>query len=158
MNLRSSVMIAQLFVLCSSASAQQDFSDDLFSAARPIVPVEIENSELSAALEAGLWNPERSAVAMVIPRAEASLILVLLRRPDGSFLATDASRVEGGNFGVLGRPRTDYERFETQPVEWRQRDDGRFQVVMRTRAWRMGQRYTVAEALLIDPDGTVLYR
>ena len=157
MNLRSSVMITPL-VLCSSALAQQDLSGVLFAAARTIAPVQIEDSELSAALEDGLWNPDRTAIAMAIPGAEASFILVLLRQPDGSFLATDASGVEGGNFGYFGRPRADYERFETQPVEWRQRDDGRFQVVMRTRAWRMGQRYTAAEALLIDPDGTVLYR
>jgi hypothetical protein len=120
--------------------------------------VDVEDSELRAALESGLWNPDRSAVATVIPRAQASLILVYLKQPDGSFLATDASGVESGNFGFFGRLRSDYERFETQPIEWRQREDGRFQVVMRTRAWRMGQRYTVAEALLIDPDGTVLYR
>ena len=83
---------------------------------------------------------------------------MLLRQPDGTYLAADASGVEAGNFGKLGRPRTDYEHFETTPVEWLYRNDGFFQVRIRTRAWRAGKRYTVSEPLIIRPDGTVLYR
>ena len=158
MNKRSVIVLVPLLALFSATQAQQDLSSSLLAVARSVAPVEVEDSELAAAIESGLWNPDRSAIATVIPRSEASVILVYLRQSDGSFLATDASGVESGNFGFFGRPRSDYERFETEPIEWRQRDDGRFQVVMRTRAWRMGQRYTVAEPLLIDPDGTVLYR
>jgi hypothetical protein len=39
-----------------------------------------------------------------------------------------------------------------------QRDDGLFQVIMRTRAWKSGKRYTVSEPLVIRADGTPLYR
>jgi hypothetical protein len=45
-----------------------------------------------------------------------------------------------------------------EPVEWLRRDDGLFQLVMRTRAWKAGQRFSVSEALVIKPDGTVLWR
>ena len=83
----------------------------------------------------------------------------VLRQPDGAYLVADASGVEVGNFVKLGfLPRADYERFETIPVEWLHRDDGLFQVRIRTRAWKAGQRYTVYEPLIIRPDGTVLYR
>jgi len=69
------------------------------------------------------------------------------------------SGVEGGNLGVLGTGgRAAYERFETTPIEWLHRDDGRYMVVMRTRAWKGGRRYTVSENLLIAADGTPLYR
>ncbi len=99
-----------------------------------------------------------TAVAFVLPRPKASIIVILLRQPSGSYIAADASGVEGGNFGKLGRPRTDYSRFETTPVKWLSREDGMFQVRMRTRAWRTGQRYTVSEDLIIKSNGTVLYR
>jgi len=74
-------------------------------------------------------------------------------------LAVEASGVEGGNFGKLGiAGRSGYDRFETTPTQWLQREDGWFQDVMRTRAWKAGKRYTVSEKLLIKPDGTVLWR
>lgn len=145
-------------VMGGTASAQGAIDGALLSAARGAVPAEFSDSDLEDMLEAGLQNPDGTALAVVIPRAEASLVLVFLWRSDGNVQAVDASRVESANFGYFGRPRTDYERYETQPIEWRQRDDGRFQVVIQTRAWRMDQRHTAAEALLIDADGTVLYR
>jgi hypothetical protein len=135
--------------------------DALLSAAQKAMPVEIATRQLIRALDAGLWNSDRTAVAISVSQQHPkdSVVFVFLRRPDGTYLAADASRVEVGNFGKLGLlPRTDYERFETIPVEWLHRDDGLFQVRIRTRAWRAGERYTVYEPLIIQPDGTVLYR
>jgi hypothetical protein len=88
-----------------------------------------------------------------------SVIFVFLRQPDGTYQTADISKVEAGNFGKLGLlPRTAYERFETTPEEWLRRDDGLFQVRIRTTAWRSGQRYTVNVPLIIKPDGIVLWR
>jgi hypothetical protein len=158
MNLRAAGLILIMLVFSCSVGAQPEADRELFSAARPVVPTEYSDSNLRIALKNGLRHPEGTAVAVVIPFAKASLLLIALKRSDGRFLVADVSSVESGNFGKLGRPRTDYERYETQPVKWLQRDDGLFQVVMRTRAWRMGQRYTVAEPLVIKHDGTVLHR
>ena len=130
----------------------------LVAAARHAQPQGISTNELSKVLKAGLWNTARTAVAVSLPRPKGSVDFVFLRRTQGTYLAVDVSGVEGGNFGKLGRNRADDERFETTPVEWRPRTDGLFQVVMRTRAWRAGRRYTVSEALVIKPDGTVLWR
>jgi hypothetical protein len=158
MNLRAARLIFAVLVFSGSVIAQPDADKALFSAVRAVVPSECSDSNLRIALENGLRHPDGTAVAVVIPRAKESWVLIALKRPDGRFLVADASRVENGSFGKLGRPRTDYERYKTQPIQWLQRNDGLYQVVIRTRAWRMGQRYTVAEPLIIKPDGTVLYR
>jgi hypothetical protein len=110
-------------------------------------------------LGTGLWNSNRTAIAIGIPKPKASLVFVFLRQTGGKYLAADCSGVEGGNFGKLGiAGRAAYGRFETTPVEWLHRDDGMFQVVMRTRAWKSGKRYTVTEPLVVTADGTPLYR
>jgi hypothetical protein len=160
----SRAIISILFALttCFHLYAGEPRLDDaLLSVANKAMPGEITRNQLIRALDAGLWNSDRTAVAISVSRQHLkdSVVVVFLRQPDGSYLAADASRVEVGNFGKLGLlPRTDYERFETIPVEWLHRDDGLFQVRIRTRAWRAGQRYTVYEPLIIQPDGTVLYR
>jgi len=84
---------------------------------------------------------------------------VFLKLDSGRYKAADVSGVEAASLGVLGiSKKADYDRVETTPIEWLPRDDGRFQVVMRTRAWKAGQRYTVSERLLITSGGTPLYR
>lgn len=147
------------FMLIATVSAGESWVDAaLLASAQKAMPREIGTNQLVRALESGLWTSNRSAVAISIAQPKASVVLVFLRQNDGTYLAVDASRVEGGNFGKLGRPRSDYERFETTPVEWGYPEGGRFLVWMRTRAWRGGQRYTVSEPLVISTNGTVLWR
>ena len=148
-----------LFALTAVALAGESRTDTkLLASAQKAMPREIATNRLVQALESGLWNSNRTAFAVSIPQPRASVVFVFLKQITGLYLAVDASGVESGNFGKLGRPRTDYERFETTPVEWFHRNDDLFAVRMRTRAWRGGQRYTVSEPLLIRPDGTVFYR
>lgn len=139
----------------------EDSADDvaLLVAAHGASHSTVPPSSIVDALRNGLWNSNRTAVAVSIPHPEASVILVFMRRPDGGFLAADASRVEDGNFGKLGWfGRAGYARFESTPTRWLPRQDGLYQVVIQTRAWKGRQRYTVSEPLVIKPDGTVLYR
>ena len=152
--------IFTIIVACVAGGAlasESDFQEALLVAARKALPKEISTNEVVRVLQAGLWNSNRTAVAVSVPSPKATVVFVFLRQTSGTWLAVDASGVEGGNFGKLGG-RSGYERFETKPVEWLGRDDGLFQVVMRTRAWKAGQRFTVSEALAIKPDGTVLWR
>ena len=153
-----SVIIFLLLLIAGALAADSRVDDALFLAARKALPQDISTNETIRVLQSGLWNSNRTAVAVSLSRPKASVIVVFLRKANGTYLAANASGVERGNFGKLGRGRTDYDRFETTPVEWLYREDRWFQVVMRTRAWRAGQRYTVSEPLLIKPDGTVLYR
>ena len=157
--MRATLSILLALIAAASALAGESRVDPaLFAAAQKFMPREIATNQLVRALESGLWNSNRTALAVSIAQPKRSVIFVFLRQSNATYLAVDASGVEGGNFGVWGRPRTDYERYETTPVEWLYRDDGRFQVVMRTRAWRAGQRYTVSEPLLISRNGIVMYR
>jgi hypothetical protein len=91
------------------------------------------------------------------PEAQGVASLVFLRQTHGDYLAVDVSGMEGANFGYLGTtPRSGYDRFETTPLKWLHRDDGLFEIQMRTRAWRSGQRYTASGTLVIKPDGTCI--
>jgi hypothetical protein len=158
--MRANLSILLALIAAASALAGESRVDlALFAAAQKSVPREIATNQLVRALESGLWNSNRTALAVSIAQPKRSVIFVFLRQTNGAYLAADASGVEDGNFGKLGiAGRTAYDRFETTPTEWLHREDGWFQVVMRTRAWKAGKRYTVSEKLLIKPDGTVLYR
>jgi hypothetical protein len=155
------IILSSLLTFLASVSAlagESRVDAALLASAQKGMPGEIATNQLVRVLEAGFWNSNRTAVAVSITQPKASVVFVFLRQTNGTYLAVDASGVEGGNFGKLGRPRTDYERFETTPVEWLHRNDGLFGVRMRTRAWRGGQRYSASDPLLIRPDGTVLWR
>jgi len=155
------VLLLAMFVTAGARGAAPRVEDALLASARKALPQSITTNEMIKLLRAGLWNSNRTALAVSFPRPrpEASVIFVFLRQTSGTYLAVDASGVEGGLLGVLGsRGRKDYDRFETTPVEWLHQGDGRFQVVMRTTAWIAEKRYTRSENLLISQGGTVLWR
>jgi hypothetical protein len=132
------ILVALAFLVSGEAAERVSKTDTMYSAARRALPMSVDDAQIAAALEKGLKHPTGSAIAMAI--------------------AADVSQVETANFGVWGRKRSEYDRYETTPVEWLSREDGLLQVVMRTRAWREGQRYTMNHPLLIKTDGTVLFR
>jgi hypothetical protein len=153
------LILFTMFVTAGALAAEARVTETLLASARNALPQDITTNEMIRVLQAGLWNSNRTAVAVSFPRQKASVIFVFLQQTNGTYLAVNASGVEGGNLGVLGScGRKDYDRFETTPAEWLYRDDGRIQVVMRTRAWRAGKRYTVSGPLLISRNGTVLWR
>jgi len=155
------LILFSIIITAGAFAAEPRVPETLLTSARKALPQDITTDEMTRVLRSGLWNSNRTAVAVSFPMPgpRASAIFVFLQQTNGTYLAVDASGVEGGNLGVLGsRGRKDYDRFETTPVEWLHRDDGRFQIVMRTRAWRAGKHYTVSENLLISRGGSVLWR
>jgi hypothetical protein len=142
----------------SALAAEPRVDAALLDAARNAMPKTIADDQIAGALEGALWNSDGTAVAVSIWQPKRSAVFVFLRQVDGAFLACDASKAEDGNFGKLGYPRSDYERFETTPVKWVPRSEGFFQIQIRTRAWRGGQRYTVYEPQIVHPDGEVPVR
>jgi len=135
--------------------------DALLAAAAKALPPKISKDTILKALEDGLWNSNRTTIAISCagPNPEPSVVFVFLRQANGTFLAVDISVVENGNFSKIGIARRPaYDRFETKPIKWLNQDDGSFCVDIRTRAWKDGQRYTVVESLTIKPDGTVWWR
>lgn len=108
--------------------------------------------------DGALWNSDQSAAVIAIPGATGTRVIAYLRRQDGTFLEVDVSAAEGGNLGKLGQRPMEYDRFETKPIAWLPRQDGRLQVIIQTRAWRAGHRVTVSEPLLIRTDGSAIWR
>lgn len=154
-----SAVVCLIALMTSASAGEVPIDAALLAAARVSMPGVTATNELVSILQGGLWNSNQTAVAVSVSRPEAQAIFVLFRQTNANYLAVDVSRVEAGNLGKLGLAgRAGYDRVETTPTRWVYREDGRFQVIMRTRAWRAGKRYTVSEPLLINADGTILWR
>src|SRR5438552_14135108 len=96
------VILFALFAAAAALAGESRVDDALFIAARRSLPQDIAANEVVRVLQAGLWNSNRTAVAVSFPKPKASVVFVFLRQTNGNFLAVDASGVEGGNFGKLG--------------------------------------------------------
>ena len=147
---------AELRSLELSDSRRPLVDEALRSAARPLMPREMTDAELSAALSDGLWRQDLNAVAVARPEGPGYRTYVFVRQGDGSYAATNASRtVANAAFGYFGWPAAEYERYETEPVDWRMTDNGNSLLYVQVRAWRQGQRYTVTGHYLVGADGSV---
>ena len=141
--------------ICVSA-AQSRPVPRLAEVARQALPQNLSSNQINAALDAGLWNSNGTAVAICFTNARTSTVFVFLKQPGGKYLAVDAS-LEGLGTGQIGSaPRSAYERLELTPAKWLPREDGMVMLLLRTRAWKAGQRYTVSKTLLFRRDGTIL--
>lgn len=152
--------LAGLFAIVCPAVAQPRVNDALLAATRKTLPQGTPTNELVRVLRAGIWNSNKTAVAISLARPKASLIFVFLRQTNGECLAVDVSGIEGANLGVIGdAKRAAYDRVETTPIKWLPREDGLFQILVRTRAWKSGQRYTVSRApAVIKADGAITWQ
>jgi hypothetical protein len=151
-------MVLPVLVAAVAALASEPRADDgLLEAARRALPQEFAPSQVSGGLQNGLWDSGRTAVAATFPRPSGTLVLVLLRKANGAFLAVDISNVERSNLGKLGLGG-ETNRVESTPVKVSRRANGSVEVVVRTRVWKRAQRYTVSEPVVVKPDGTVLLR
>lgn len=150
--------LALVLLACAASHVNAQISEELVSVASNALPNGQSDAEVAAILEGRVSTSNGTALAVLVAQPGASLILVFIRQANGSYLAADASVIESAIFGGFGRPRTDYERYESEILELEQRDDGLYRLRVRTRAWRMWQRYTGGDFILIRPDGTVLQR
>jgi hypothetical protein len=150
------VTVLVLFMTGRAVLGQPALKSKLMVAARRALP-QVSTNEIVRAIGDGLWNSNRTAVAIAIPKPKGSPLFVFLRQTHGDYLAVDISRMEGANIGYLG-PDRHYDRVETTSLKWLHRDDGLFEVQARTRAWSSGRRYTASGTLVIKPDGTCLWR
>ena len=148
-------LVVTLIAVATVAAAPSSFDTAVVAAARTAA---VAPDELLTAAKAGLWNRDKSAVAVAVKRPAGTLALVFVRRRSGEFLAVDVSAVENGNLRKLGLDRRHLQHFDTAPVTWLPRDDDLLQVEFRTRVWSSGQRYTASEPIIIRRDGTPLWR
>ena len=143
-----------LFVVTTVAAAPSSLDTAVAGAARK---AGVAPNELLTAAEAGLWNRDKTAVAIAMKRPTGTLAVVFVRSSTGGFVAVDVSAVENGNLRKLGLERRAAD-VETAPVAWLPRDDDLLQVEFRTRVRSWGRRYTASEPIIIRRDGTPLWR
>ena len=137
------LILGSLFAITSAACAAEERDIDLIAEAK----------------ESGIWTDDRAAAAVSIPMNGRTGVYVLLVQSDGKYATVDISRIEDGLFKKLGlAERGDYEKYETQPVEWSTPDGGNRMLIVRLQAWRDGQRYTVKGPVIIRSDGSVLWQ
>lgn len=151
-------LILATALLPAPASSQPADDEALLTAARAILPSDLSEGEIRSALATGLWHDDPSAVAISVPRQNEYLTFVFRRQPDGAFSAEDVSWAANTVFGVWGFRREEIERFETTPIGWRPGSGGNLLLVIQTRGWRAGQRYTGSDIYLVFPDGTMTNR
>jgi len=149
------IILIAIILIAVQVMAEESFEDISHQIA---AKAQIDVNLVKDGIKSGLWNSEKTAAALSINKSGGSLCLVLIKRPNKSFIVVDVSNVEYGNFGKFGYPRSYYDRYETTPVEWLKRDDSHFQIVFRTRAWKDGQRYTVKEPLIVKKNGEPIWR
>ena len=105
-----------------------------------------------------LWNTEKTLAVDTQKQGKQTKIIIYMQLGQIS-RAIDISQVEGMNLGKLGLYRSHYyDRIETTPIAWINRDDGKFQVDIQTRVWKNGKRQTVKEYVVFDKDGIVYWR
>lgn len=145
--------------LCSAKTYANNKDEALFKAAPDSLKSKVSKTEIHKAIKEGLWNKDKSAVAIYFLRPESSIIYIFIFNNDGKILPVDISTVENGNVGKVGYARkNEYDKFETKPVNWIERNDDLLQINMRTRVWKNGQRYTTYEKLLLNKEGRVFWR
>jgi hypothetical protein len=146
--------VAEMVQQLPSAAAES--APALLAAALTVMPAGTVRAEVEAALAGGLWRQDLAAVAVTLPREDETLAYVFVRQADGSFAATDATRVISfAAFGYFGWPAEEYERFEIQPLGWEMREGGASMLRTQTQAWRQGQRYTTGDIFFVGPDASV---
>ena len=148
-------IVTTLVVVTTVTAAPSSLDTAVVAAARK---ASVAPDELLTATKAGLWNRDKTAVAVAVKRPAGTLALVFVRRRSGEFLAVDVSAVENGNLRKLGLDRRSLQHCDTAPVAWLPRDDDLLQVEFRTRVRSSGQRYTASEPIIIRRDGTPLWR
>ena len=149
------ILLSIAALAAGTALGEPPVEEALVTSARSVMPGDLGDSEVRAMLESGVWREEPRAVALSIPRGAEYMTFVFRRQADGSYSAADASWVANTAFGFWGFPRDEIERFETEPLSWHLNDDGHLHVLIQTKGWREGQRYTARGYFLVAPDGTV---
>ena len=147
-------LAATLIATATLAAASSSFDAAVTGAARK---AGVAPNELLTAAKAGLWNRDKTAVAVAVNRPSGTVAVVFVRSTTGDFVAVDVSAVENGNLRKLGLERRGHD-VQTTPVAWLPRDDDLLQVEFRTRVRSSRQRYTASEPLIIRRDGTPLWR
>jgi len=148
------ITVADLVAQLPAAAAES--GDRLVVAAQAIMPSGTALTEIGSALRGGVWRQDQAAVAVTLPRENETLVYVFVRQPDGSYAATDATRVISlAAFGFFGWPAEEFERFEIQPLDWAMREGGLSLLFTQVRAWREGQRYTSSDVFFVGADGSI---
>ncbi|NHB57067.1 hypothetical protein G9F32_03335 [Acinetobacter sp. 194] len=108
--------------------------------------------------EHAFWNADRTLAVASEKKGKRTNLMLYIHRLS-HLREIDISQVEGMNLGKLGLGRREYyDRIETTPIAWVQRNDGKFQVDIQTQVWKNGKRQTVKEYVVFDANGMVYWR
>ena len=130
----------------------------IMSAQRAAKAAKVSAPEIKKGITNAFWGPDNSVLAVTFSKEEGTLCLVVFHDKNSQLKVVDVSPVESGNFGKLGFRRSHYQKYTTFPKKWIAREDDLIQISFVTQAWLNGQRYTVSEPLIIQRDGTPLFR
>lgn len=105
-----------------------------------------------------VWSEDGLAVAFGISDGTNGEAYACVQAKDGTLKAVNlAPTARSAHLGVLGRPGTDFSRFEDTPMKWGtwSAHYGRI-VIVRTRFWgKGGKRFTVSGPFMVTDKGEV---
>ena len=152
-------LFISFFLFIQSSYSAEDIAPELLNVAKVHLLQNFSIKDIKQSLMRGSWNADKSAIAVTLYKPKKTVVFIFIQQDEKKYKAVDISQIEDGNLGKLGMARRmEYSKIETIPTEWRNRDDSSYQVVLRTRVWKDGQRYTVYEELIITANGTPLWR
>ncbi len=111
---------------------------------------------LKTMLQNGLWNYEKSAIAVYPSDENQTSIYLFIKDSSDKFIAVDISLVEKVNLGAIGSNRH-FDKVESKALQWLEHEKY-YQIRVETKAWVKGKRYRHSEKLLIKKSGKVLWR
>ena len=159
MLLRLVITATALSIASIAGNASEVSTEKLQLAILGVVGSDYDAETLGVAVADGLWDESKKAFAIAIPGKDHTRIFAFVIQQSGEFAAVDVSPIEKGLFRKLGLADcSSYERYETVPVEWKPMENERQMLIVRLRAWKEGQRYTVTGPVVIEASGRVIWQ
>jgi len=135
------ILAASIYFILSSALFAEESIETRIK--KLSVLQNISDTDFNKGISTGLWNNEKTALAITFHSSTKTICLVIITL-NNKFIISDVSQVESGNFGKLGTAtRNKYEKYKTFPTKWLKTEGDYFQIEFTTQAWKNGQRYTL---------------
>ena len=148
-----------LSIVWSEAAVDAADVDQMILAVQKVAMDDITEGELASAIEAGLWNEERTALAIAIPKSKRTFLFVLVEQSSGDYVAADVSPVEDALFRKISlAERAEYKSYKSSPYQW-VHGNGSMQILLvRLVAWTKFGGYSVQGPVVVKDDGSIVWQ
>lgn len=147
-----------VFVLILMLSSCKTMADDPLDSAIETAFSGKTDLTIQELVASGVWGEDKEVFLIYEANGLNSLLYVFIHQNSGQYLPVNLSYlVNSQSNGKLGRKRTDYDKYQQEPLLWQGWSEYVIGVSIKTRAWKDGQRYTVEnKPMLIKQNGEIV--